>query len=85
MRRAAALSALAVLALALTGCATAPHGAAPDYLPAHAGIGAASSSGSRHGPRFSATDWEGKPDDVPLWSNDPRRFTVLREISSKAR
>jgi hypothetical protein len=70
-------------AACLTGCATPPHDAPSVYAPAHAGLGAASASASRHGPRFSATDWEGHPDDVPLWSNDPKRMTVLREINSK--
>jgi hypothetical protein len=68
----------------LTGCATTPHDAPPAYTPAHAGLGAASSSANRHGPRFSATEWEGHPDDVPLWSNDPKRMTVLREITARA-
>lgn len=74
---------LAVAAF-LSGCATAPHHDGGSYTPAHAGLGAASSSANRHGPRFSGTDWEGKPDDVPLWSNDPKRLTVLREITARA-
>ncbi len=70
--------------LALAGCATPAHDVHGEYTPAQAGLGAASSSANRHGPRFSSTDWEGKPDDVPLWSNDPKRMTVLREITGKA-
>ncbi len=86
MRRLASIAGAGAACLFLAGCATPSHETAAErgYTPIHAGYYPAANPG-RHAARFSQNDWEGKPDDVPLWSSDPKKMTVLREMSSKER
>lgn len=38
-----------------------------------------------HAKHISETRWEGEPDDAPIWSSDPKKMTIVGEISTKVR
>lgn len=38
-----------------------------------------------HAKHITETRWEGEPDDAPIWSSDPKKMTIVGEISTKVR
>lgn len=38
-----------------------------------------------HSRHISNHRWEGEPEDVPIWSSDPKKESILQQISSKLR
>ncbi len=38
-----------------------------------------------HSKHLSDQRWEGEPEDVPIWSSDSKKESILQQISSKLR